>query len=25
VVLLSIFRRGEYAHVPVKLDEEDDD
>lgn len=25
VVLLSIYRRGEYAHVPVKLDEEEED
>ena len=25
VVLLSIYRRGQYAHVPVSLEEEDDD
>ena len=25
VVLLSIYRRGEYAHVPVKLDEKEDE
>ena len=25
VVLLSVYRRGEYAHVPVKLDEEEDE
>ncbi|MDG1995501.1 MAG: Do family serine endopeptidase, partial [Emcibacteraceae bacterium] len=25
VVLLSIYRRGEYAHVPVKLDEEEEE
>lgn len=25
VVLLSVYRRGEYAHVPVSLDEDDED
>lgn len=25
VVLLSIYRRGQYSHIPVKLDEEEDD